>query len=139
MLTPIFKLLYCEIYSTDSITVGGHPNFHLSLPSRTPWWMSRVFHWSSTYRTRLQKPPLGTQAWKPTSVSWCGAMESDRCEDTSAMLNYGLDVKPMRMVASPGTGPRHTIDNILGLARKDESERDRSATPGNGESAGEII
>lgn len=64
-------------------------------------------------------------------------METDRCEDTSAMLNYGLDVKPMRMVASPGSGPRHTIDNILGLVRKDENERDRSTTPGNGESAGE--
>ncbi|EFA07526.1 retinal homeobox protein Rx1 [Tribolium castaneum] len=64
-------------------------------------------------------------------------MESDRCEDTSAMLNYGLDVKPTRMVASPGTGPRHTIDNILGLVRKDEGDRDRAATPGNTESAGE--
>lgn len=65
-------------------------------------------------------------------------MESDRCEDTSAMLSYGLDVKPIRMVASPGTGPRHTIDNILGLARKDgDADRDRAPTPGNAESAGE--
>lgn len=69
-------------------------------------------------------------------------MESDRCtgEETAQMLSYGLDVKPMRMVASPGTGPRHTIDNILGLARKDDTDiRERAPTPGNAESAGKKI
>ncbi|KAJ8925925.1 hypothetical protein NQ315_009777 [Exocentrus adspersus] len=64
-------------------------------------------------------------------------MDSDRCEDTSSMLNYGLDVKPMRMVASPNSGPRHTIDNILGLVRKSDGEMERAHTPGNAESAGE--
>nr|XP_022915454.1 retinal homeobox protein Rx1-like [Onthophagus taurus] len=55
------------------------------------------------------------------------------------MLGFGLDVKPLRMVSSPNTGPRHTIDNILGLVRKDVEERDRerATTPGNTESAGE--
>lgn len=56
------------------------------------------------------------------------------------MLNYGLDVKPMRMVASPNSGPRHTIDNILGLVRKEENDRaERAHTPGNGESAGKNL
>ncbi|XP_056634992.1 retinal homeobox protein Rx1-like [Diorhabda carinulata] len=64
-------------------------------------------------------------------------MDSDRCEDTSSILGYGLDVKPIRIVASPHTGPRHTIDNILGLVRKDGDVLERSQTPGNGESAGE--
>lgn len=66
-------------------------------------------------------------------------MESERCEDTSAMLNnFGLDVKPLRMVSSPHSGPRHTIDNILGLVNrdKDDPDRERANTPGNGESAG---
>ncbi|KAK5648828.1 hypothetical protein RI129_003720 [Pyrocoelia pectoralis] len=69
-------------------------------------------------------------------------MESERCDDTSAMLSFGgLEEKPLRMISNPNTGPRHTIDNILGLARhnKDDRhlERERSNTPGNGESAGE--
>lgn len=63
-------------------------------------------------------------------------MDSDRCEDTNSMLGFGLDVKPLRMVSSPNTGPRHTIDNILGLVRKEDSERERANTPGNVESAG---
>ncbi|XP_030766814.1 retinal homeobox protein Rx1-like [Sitophilus oryzae] len=33
-------------------------------------------------------------------------------------------------------GPRHTIDNILGLARKEDRD-ERAGTPGTGESAGE--
>lgn len=69
-------------------------------------------------------------------------MESERCDDTSAMLSFsGLEVKPLRMVSSPNSGPRHTIDNILGLARhKDDhqEERERSNTPGNGESGGKF-
>ncbi|XP_017786577.1 PREDICTED: retinal homeobox protein Rx1-like [Nicrophorus vespilloides] len=68
-------------------------------------------------------------------------MESERCEDTSSMIGgFGLEVKPLRMMSSPNTGPRHTIDNILGLVRKDDpngSDRERAITPGNGESAGE--
>lgn len=68
-------------------------------------------------------------------------MESERCDDTSAMLSFGgLEVKPLRMVSSPNTGPRHTIDNILGLARHNKEEHqmenERSNTPGNVESAG---
>lgn len=66
-------------------------------------------------------------------------MDPERCDDTSAILNsYGLDVKPLRMMSSPHVGPRHTIDNILGLVtRKEEADRERSNTPGNTESAGE--
>lgn len=64
-------------------------------------------------------------------------MDSDRCEDTSSMMGFALEVKPLRMMSSPSVGPRHTIDNILGLVRKeDASERERAVTPGNGESAG---
>ncbi|XP_045483273.1 retinal homeobox protein Rx1-like [Harmonia axyridis] len=66
-------------------------------------------------------------------------MDSNRCsDDTSAILGYGLDVKAAtRMMTGPNAvGPRHTIDNILGLARK-EDDREGSITPGNGESAGE--
>lgn len=68
-------------------------------------------------------------------------MDSDRCDDTSAMLStFGLDVKPLRMVSSPHSGPRHTIDNILGLVnRKEDPDRDRSGTPGNTESAGKFF
>ncbi|CAH1163732.1 unnamed protein product [Phaedon cochleariae] len=83
-------------------------------------------------------PPLESEAWLPTSVGRKRAMDSDRCEDTSSILNYGLDVKPMRLVPSPTSGPRHTIDNILGLVRKgDELMMERAQTPGNVESAGE--
>ncbi|KAK9704222.1 Homeodomain [Popillia japonica] len=64
-------------------------------------------------------------------------MDSDRCEDTNSMLGFGLEVKPLRMVSSPHTGPRHTIDNILGLVRKEDGDRERANTPGNVESAGE--
>lgn len=66
----------------------------------------------------------------------------------------GMDVKPLRMASSSPTnfagnnaGARHTIDNILGLAgdgrgkepqhRHGVVDRERSDTPGNGESAGE--
>lgn len=67
-------------------------------------------------------------------------MDSDRCEDTSSMLGFALEVKPLRMVSSPSVGPRHTIDNILGLARKDDGgDRERAVTPGNAESAGESM
>ncbi|KAG5882941.1 hypothetical protein JTB14_008903 [Gonioctena quinquepunctata] len=66
-------------------------------------------------------------------------MDSDRCEDTSSILNYGLDVKPMRLVASPHSGPRHTIDNILGLVRKGDEVMERALTPGNAESAGKAF
>ncbi|XP_050308316.1 retinal homeobox protein Rx-like [Anthonomus grandis grandis] len=83
-------------------------------------------------------------------------MDSDRCEpdDTASLLNnYGLDNlnKPatLKMVVGSSTiGPRHTIDNILGLPpRKDLHhhhhdatalmlhQRDRSSF--NDESAGE--
>lgn len=67
-------------------------------------------------------------------------MDSDRCgEDTSSILNYGLDGgKAMRMVSSPNSGPRHTIDNILGLVRKDGDLMERAQTPGNTESAGKL-
>lgn len=54
------------------------------------------------------------------------------------MLGFALEVKPLRMMSSPTAGPRHTIDNILGLARKEENDRDRTASPGNGESAGDV-
>ncbi|XP_060531447.1 retinal homeobox protein Rx1-like [Cylas formicarius] len=69
-------------------------------------------------------------------------MESDQCsdQDVNTILHYGtggggsLDVKPMRMVVSPSSGPRHTIDNILGLVRKSEQESDsetiRAHSPG---------
>lgn len=68
-------------------------------------------------------------------------MDSERCEDTSSILGYGLDVKPIRMVASPLTGPRHTIDNILGIVRKEDGGdvMERPQTPGNGESAGKWL
>ncbi|KAL3287874.1 hypothetical protein HHI36_002332, partial [Cryptolaemus montrouzieri] len=64
-------------------------------------------------------------------------MDSNRCsDDTSGFIGYGLDAKAAaRMMTGPNAvGPRHTIDNILGLARK-EDDRERSITPGNGESA----
>ncbi|CAH0550716.1 unnamed protein product [Brassicogethes aeneus] len=68
-------------------------------------------------------------------------MDTDRCcagEETNAMLYGHLDVKPnLRLAAtSPHPGPRHTIDNILGLVRKDDQDG-RPITPGNVESAGE--
>ncbi|KAH1000739.1 hypothetical protein HUJ04_013033 [Dendroctonus ponderosae] len=63
-------------------------------------------------------------------------MDSDRCDDTSSLLNYGLDIKPLKMVVASNSGPRHTIDNILGLPRKDDSHRDKSSL-NNDESAGE--
>lgn len=61
----------------------------------------------------------------------------DRCDDTSALLqNYGVDKTP-RTVSSPGAQPRHTIDHILGLARRDDVQDLRADTPGTGnESAG---
>ncbi|KAH1006713.1 hypothetical protein HUJ05_007421 [Dendroctonus ponderosae] len=61
-------------------------------------------------------------------------MDSDRCDDTSSLLNYGLDIKPLKMVVASNSGPRHTIDNILGLPRKDDSHRDKSSL-NNDESA----
>lgn len=85
------------------------------------------------------RPPLANEAWLAASVGRERAMDSERYgEDTSSILNYGLDGKPMRLVASPNSGPRHTIDNILGLVRKDGDLLERSQTPGNIESAGKI-
>lgn len=63
-------------------------------------------------------------------------MDSDRCDDTASILNYGLDVKPLKMVVGSSSGPRHTIDNILGLPRKDDSHQDKNLL-NNDESAGE--
>lgn len=64
-------------------------------------------------------------------------------KDTSGLLSYGLDGKSLRMVSnSPSiAGPRHTIDNILGLARKQEQGdmMERAHTPGNAESAGKLF
>lgn len=58
------------------------------------------------------------------------------------LAGFGLDVKPLRMVSSPSSaGARHTIDNILGLARNGngKEEGERASTPGNAESAGKGI
>jgi len=63
-------------------------------------------------------------------------MDSDRCDDTASILNYGLDVKPLKMVVGSSSGPRHTIDNILGLPRKDDSHQEKGLL-NNDESAGE--
>lgn len=95
------------------------------------------FYWSK-WGTPPLRPPLANEAWLAVSVGWKRAMDSERCEDTSSILNYGLDGKPLRMVSSPNSGPRHTIDNILGLVRKDGELIERSQTPGNTESAGKI-
>lgn len=68
------------------------------------------------------------------------AKDMDRCEDTSSLLQgYGLTTadKNTRTVSSPGAGPRHTIDHILGLARREDAQDCRADTPGTGtESAG---
>lgn len=54
------------------------------------------------------------------------------------LAGFGLEVKPLRMVSSPTVGARHTIDNILGLARNGgKEEGERATTPVNAESAGE--
>lgn len=58
------------------------------------------------------------------------------------LAGFGLDVKPIRMVSSPSSaGARHTIDNILGLARNSNGKDDgeRAGTPGNVESAGKTF
>lgn len=61
----------------------------------------------------------------------------DRCDDTNSLLqNYGVDKTP-RTVSSPGAQPRHTIDHILGLARRQQDVQDlRSDTPGTGNDSG---
>lgn len=119
-------------------------NFHhpSSRPSpTTPCWISACFYWLiQNWVTPFDRPREGIVA--ATSVYREAAMDSDqRCEDTSSMLaGFGLDVKPLRMVSSPSSaGARHTIDNILGLARNSNGKEDgeRSTTPGNAESAGE--
>lgn len=63
----------------------------------------------------------------------------DRCEDTNSLLQGYVGDKGQRTVSSPGGGPRHTIDHILGLARREEVlDGCRADTPGTGnESAGE--
>lgn len=43
----------------------------------------------------------------------------------------------VRVASETSAGARHTIDNILGLARGKEEAGERAATPGNAESAGE--
>lgn len=66
-------------------------------------------------------------------------MDSDRCSDTSSILNYGLDIKPLKMVVGTGSGPRHTIDNILGLPRKEDSHHREKNLLANDESAGMLF
>lgn len=66
----------------------------------------------------------------------------DRCEETTNLLQgYGLTSSDKtRTVSSPGAGPRHTIDHILGLARREAESDCRADTPGTGtESAGKLF
>ncbi|GLV40476.1 hypothetical protein CBL_04277 [Carabus blaptoides fortunei] len=81
-----------------------------------------------------------------SSVGAHAAIDMDRCEDTSSLLQgYGLTAtdKTTRTTSSPNQGPRHTIDHILGLARNNRDEgvtECRSETPGTGaESAVNLV
>lgn len=115
-----------------------HPSSHP--PPATPCWIMPLFDWL----IQNWVPPFDRPREKyavAASVYREAAMDSEqRCEDTSGMLaGFGLDVKPLRMVSSPSNvGARHTIDNILGLARRGngKEEGERAATPENAESAG---
>lgn len=85
-------------------------------------------------------PPLGRRLRGASrifglSVGAHAAKDMDREDTTSLLQGYGIE-KGARTMSSPGSGPRHTIDHILGLARRDEVDC-RADTPGTGtESAG---
>lgn len=128
------KLLHHKIYRAQSLLeLAGIAMYPFRLHDGLCW----IFIGRRTI-PRLRDPPLAIEAWLEALVGRKRAMDSDRCEDTTSILNYGLDGKPLRMMSSPNSGPRHTIDNILGLVRRDGELIERSQTPGNIESAGKI-
>lgn len=109
---------------------------------------SMLARWLVAGRTELRPVDAASVRGFVTAGSSVGAhaaLDMDRCEDTSSLLQgYGLTAadKTTRTTSSPNQGPRHTIDHILGLARNNRDEgvtECRSETPGTGaESAGKF-
>lgn len=51
----------------------------------------------------------------------------------------GIDVKPLRMIAGSNTGPRHTIDNILGLVNNNNNNNNRKDDCGGVGGGGGVV
>lgn len=108
----------------------------------TPCWRGDWSAGRAGTRPLVTRPPAGHGPCSHhpcTSVRDHAAVNMDRCEDTSSLLQgYGVGDKTARTMSSPTGGPRHTIDHILGLARREDGVDCRADTPGTGnESAGE--